>query len=148
MLPNNEKGTREYIEHPGGVGILAINNGFVYLVEQYRYPFKTDLLEIPAGKLDKNEDPEKAAKRELKEELGLVAKNLVHLGDIYPSVGYTNEIIHLYFTNDFDQEVQNLDSDEFINIKKISLKEFDLIIKNNKIKDAKTIAAYLMYKNL
>lgn len=148
LLPNNKEGTREYVEHSGGAAILVIKNDLVYLVEQFRYPFKENLLEIPAGKLDKNEKPESAAKRELREELGLIAKNLVHLGDIYPSVGYTNEIIHLYFVKEFEKEHQNLDNDEFINVKKINVKEFDLLIKNNKIKDAKTISAYLMYKNL
>ena len=89
-----------------------------------------------------------AAKRELKEELGLVAKEIFHLGDIYPSVGCTNEIIHLYYANNFEYSSQELDEDEFINAKKVSLNDFDFLIKTNRIKDAKTIAAYLMYKNL
>lgn len=148
LLPNDKNATREYVEHPGGVGILVIKDGFVYLVEQYRYPFKTNLLEIPAGKLDKNEEPIVAAKRELNEELGLNAKELIFLGNIYPSVGYTNEIIHLYLAKTLDKQQQNLDEDEFINIKKIRIEEFDSLIKNNKINDAKTIIAYLKYKDL
>lgn len=147
LLPNENKATREYVEHPGGAAVLAIHDGFIYLVEQYRYPFKENLLEIPAGKLDKNEDPKCAAIRELNEELGLKAKEIIHLGNIYPSVGYTNEIIYLYYASEFETNKQNLDEDEFINIKKISINEFDTLIKENKIKDAKTISAYLIYKN-
>lgn len=146
-LPNSTIGTREYVKHPGGVGILAIKDGYIYLVEQYRYPFEENILEIPAGKLDKNEDPEKAALREFKEELGAVTKKITHLGDFYPTVGYSNEIIHLYYSEDFVLEEQNLDSDEFLNVKKIELNEFKNLVKTNKIKDGKTIAAYYLYKD-
>lgn len=145
-LPNKKTAKREYVKHPGGVGILAIKDRFVYLVKQFRYPFKDIILEIPAGKLDKNEDPTHAAIREFSEEMGLEIKSLHHLGNIYPSVGYTNEIIHLYFTDDFISSKQHTDPDEFLNVVKMPINEFDKKILNNEIKDAKTIASYLFYK--
>lgn len=146
-LPDGKRGTRETVNHPGGVGILAIQNNNVYLVKQYRYVFKKEILEIPAGKLDKNESPLKAAKRELHEELGVLAKNIRLLGEFYPSVGYTDEIIHLYLAEDLTFDKQNLDEDEFLDIVKMPINEFEKQIKLNKIKDGKTIAAFHLYKN-
>lgn len=147
-LPDGNKGIRETVSHPGGVGILVIKDDFVYLVKQYRYVFNKDIIEIPAGKLDKNEKHEDAAKRELKEELGLVAKNLTFLGEFYPSVGYTNEIIYLYFASEFEEGKQHLDEDEFLDKIKMSVDEFKRKIKSNEIKDGKTIAAYHLYNEL
>lgn len=144
-LPNGEKATREFVEHPGGVAILAIKDGFVYLVRQFRYPLHKEIIEIPAGKLDKNEDVLKAAEREFKEEIGAVNASLIELGSIYPSVGYTNEIIHLFYSDTFSLENQSLDSDEFLNVIKMPLKEFEQKITNNEIKDAKTIASYNLF---
>lgn len=146
ILPDSTTGTREYVEHPGGVGILAIKDGFVYLVEQFRYPFKQNLLEIPAGKLDRNEDASKAALREFKEELGATTNKIVFLGDFFPTVGYSNEIIHLYFSDNFTFDKQSLDDDEFLNIKKIKIDKFKTLLKQNKIKDGKTIAAFYLYQ--
>lgn len=145
ILPNGEPAKREYVEHPGGVAILAIKDGFVYLVRQYRYPYKKEIIEIPAGKLDKSEDVTKAAYREFNEEIGATNASLIKLGSIYPSVGYTNEIIHLFYAEKFDLSNQSLDSDEFLNVIKMPLNEFKEKITNNDIKDAKTIAAYNLY---
>lgn len=147
-LPNGKNGTRETVTHPGGVAILAIKNNIVYLVKQYRYVFKKEIIEIPAGKLEGKENHLKAAKRELSEEIGAKVNKLTYLGEFYPSVGYTNEIIYLYFASDFEFEKQHLDEDEFINVIKMPLSQFKQQIKMNKIKDGKTIAAFHLYQNL
>lgn len=146
-LENGNKSLRECVKHPGGVGILAIKDGFVYLAKQFRYPYKQEIVEIPAGKLEKNEDPKEAGIREFKEELGATTKEIIYLGNMYPSVGYTDEIIYLYYSESFDFGKQELDEDEFIDIIKMPLSEFDEQIKTNKIKDAKTIIAYHLWKS-
>lgn len=146
-LPNGKTGIRETVNHPGGVGILAIKDGYVYLEKQFRYVFGKDITEIPAGKLEKNEDPKLAAKRELKEEIGAVTDNLQFLGEFYPSVGYTDEVIHLFLAENFEFENQDLDDDEFLDFFKMPLKQFAKEIKENKIKDGKTIAAFHLYSN-
>lgn len=146
-LPNGAASKREYVKHPGGAAVLAIKDGYVILVNQFRYALNEELLEIPAGKLEAGEDPTQAAYRELKEETGLKAKSLKFLGKMYPSVGYTNEIIYLYAANDYEESKQSLDEEEFVDIVKISTEEFERLINTNEIKDAKTIIAYNLYKN-
>lgn len=145
-LINDNLAIREVVEHIGGVGILAIKDEEVYLVKQYRYPYLEEVLEIPAGKLEKDEQPYDTALRELKEEVGIVTDKLVYYGEVYPSPGYTNEIIRLYFTSDFTISISKPDDDEILDVIKIPLCDvLDLIDKGN-IKDAKTIIAILMYQ--
>ena len=146
-LENNSIHTREMVLHPGGVGVIAIDKeGFTYLVRQYRKPFEKPILEIPAGKLDKDEDTLKCGLRELAEETGLVAKELIFLGEIYPSVGYTNEIIYLYLATDFDCGSSNPDEDEFVDVEKIPFDSVLQKVLSGEIKDAKTVVAVLKTK--
>ena len=148
-LPGNKTSTREMVLHPGGVGVLAVDyDGYAYLVEQFRKPYEKAILEIPAGKRDKGEEPADCGKRELTEETGLVAKELISLGEFYPSVGYTNEIIHLYFAKDFVCGTSNPDEDEYVDIVKISFEKLFTMVMDGEIKDGKTIAAVLKAKNL
>lgn len=140
VLPDGQIGERELVEHPGGVAIVAVDNeNNLLLVEQYRIPYKKNLLEISAGKVDKGEDIEKAGRRELLEEVGVTAGNFEFLGECYPSVGYTNEIIRLFLATDLKFEGQNLDSDEFLNVHKVPFKVMIERIMNNEIADAKTV---------
>lgn len=149
LLPNGHKSVREVVEHCGGVCVVAIDdNKNCYMVEQFRYPYKTVILEAPAGKIDKDEDPLECGKRELKEETGLIANNYISLGSIYPSTGYTDEIIYLYLAKDLKQKKQSPDEDEFLNVKKIPFDTIFNMIMNNEISDAKTVAAILKIKNL
>jgi ADP-ribose pyrophosphatase len=97
--PEEGVALRDVVRHPGGVGVLPIHDGRVWLIRQYRVAVGRDVLEIPAGKLDRGEDPEVAARRELEEELGLIATHLTRLGAMLPSPGYTDEVIHLYAAN-------------------------------------------------
>lgn len=143
------KATREMVLHPGGVGVLAIDkDGYAYMVRQFRKPYDEIILEIPAGKLDKNERAEECGKRELMEETGLVADKLISLGKFYPSVGYTNEVIHLYLATAFVQGNANPDEDEFVDVEKIPFSTLCDMVMSGEIKDGKTIAAVLKAKML
>ena len=148
-LCNGEKATRECVDHPGGVGIIALTDDeYVYMVRQFRYPYKESIYEIPAGKREKGEDPLETGKRELQEECGVVAENYVDLGRIYPSPGYTNEEIYLYAATGLTEVEQNLDEDEFLQVTKMKLTTLITKIMSGEITDAKTIAAAFKLKEL
>ena len=149
LMPNGDVRGREVVEHPGGVCVLPIrDDGTVLLVEQFRYPYMEDVLEAPAGKLEPGEDPFEAAKRELREETGMVATEWFDLGWDYPSPGYTNEIIRLYAARGLSDVGQELDDDEFLNVKKVSFTSALEMIYDNEIRDSKTAMAVLKYKDL
>lgn len=146
VLPNGKSAMREVVEHSGGATVLAIDTeDNVYLVKQFRYPYKKFLYELPAGKLNKGEPPELCAKRELKEETGLIAENLTLLGELYPSPGYTEEIIYMYLAEGLIKGTASPDEDEFLDIVKIPFNDLLAKIISNDIKDAKTITAFLLY---
>ena len=107
-----------------------------------------DVLEAPAGKLEPGEDPFEAARRELREETGMVATEWFDLGWDYPSPGYTNEIIRLYAARGLSDVGQELDDDEFLNVKKVSFTSALEMIYDNDIRDSKTAMAVLKYKDL
>lgn len=146
LCPNGETSIREVVKHRGGVGIiLELSDGFV-LEKQYRYALEKEIIEIPAGKLEENEDIFESAKRELLEETGYRPLNMIFLGDIYPTAGYSSEVIHLYYCNEAVLETRHLDKDEVIDLIIVPLKTIDTLILENEIKDAKTIAAFALYK--
>lgn len=148
-LPDGRTSTREVVQHPGGVCIACKDeNGEFLLVEQYRYVFQSELLEFPAGKLEPGEDPLDAAQRELIEEVGYQALEIQPLGQLYPSVGYLSEIIHLYYVPKAKHIGQKLDDQEFLNVKRYSLSELSTLVLNNELKDAKTIALIHRLENL
>jgi len=145
LLPNGNTAHREVVRHPGGVGVLAIDKDRnVYMVRQFRYPFDEVLLEIPAGKRDKfGESPEDVGRRELLEECGLKAGKMHSLGSVYPTCGYCDEEIFLFWTDDFEQAECCPDEDEFVEVEKISLDVLVGMVMRNEIKDSKTVAAIL-----
>lgn len=144
LLPDGKNAIREMIVHNGAVCVVPIDeNDNVYLVRQYRYPFGTTMLEIPAGKIDKGESPIDAARRELEEEIGMVADSLVHIGDFYPTVAYSTENIHMYVARGLRKTTQRLDDDEFLNIEIMSMQALKEDIMQGKVCDGKTIAAVL-----
>lgn len=145
LCPNNLQSKREVVHHNGGSAVLVVVDDKVLLIKQFRYAFDKVIYEIPAGKLELNEDPLVAAKRELEEETGYKANEIISLGEIYPSVGYCNEIIKLYLTTDITQGTLNLDQDEFIDVEFIELSKVNEMIDNNEIIDAKTICALYKY---
>lgn len=143
-LPNGKEAPREFVEHNGGVTVAALtDDAKLIFVRQFRYPYMEEVLELPAGKLEKGEDPLEAGKRELREEAGVTAEQYINLGEFYPSPGYTNEVIYLYGARNLTQVEQELDEDEFLNVEYISLdKAVDMVL-SNEIKDGKTQAAVL-----
>ena len=145
LAPNGMEVKREVIHHNGGVCVLAFYKDKVAMVKQFRYSYKEEMLELPAGKLEKGEDSYTAGLRELEEEVGLKAESLTSLGAMYPSCGYTNEIIYLYKANNVTPTERHLDSDEFIDVHYFSLDEIVEKINKNEIKDAKTICLVLKY---
>lgn len=139
-LPTGKRVTREVIEHPGAVAVIAIRKDrSVVMVRQYRHAAGKVLLEIPAGKLDKNEDPDSCASRELVEETGYKAAVIRKLASVYTTPGFTDEIIHIYLAEDLSQAEQNTDEDEFIDIEYYSPEQLKELIKAGHIEDAKTM---------
>ena len=143
ILPNGNSAIREVVEHSGGSAIYCEKDGKILLVKQFRYPYKEELYEIPAGKLNEGETPEQTAIRELEEEGGIKAKSVEKLFDIYPTPAYTNEIIRIFKAKDFVEAQIKLDEDEFLTGEWIDKNVAKNMVNNGEIKDAKTIIAIL-----
>lgn len=146
LLPNGRMARREVCEHVGGVGVLPVDrSGNVILVRQFRYPYDTELLEIPAGKLDHGaEDFAACGARELKEETGCTAGRIVPLGAQYPSPGFLTEVVHLFAALDLTEGEMQPDEDEFVEVVRLPIAEVEAMIARDEIRDAKTIVA--MYR--
>ncbi len=139
LLPNGNKGVREVVRHPGAVCVLPLTeDGEVIFVNQFRYALNKVTLEVPAGKLEKGEDPTEAALRELSEETGIEAKKIVPMGALYTTPALMDEIIYMYIATDLSQGEQHLDEDEFVNAIKIPLDKAVEMVMNGEIRDAKT----------
>lgn len=139
--------SRELIKHPGGVCVVPIDQeGNVYLVKQFRYPFKTQLIEIPAGKLEYGEDPEQCGLRELKEEAGAECGRFDYLGKLYPTVAYDSEIIYMYLARDLSFGERDLDDDEFLDVFKVPFEKAVEMVMSGEILDSKTQLAILKAK--
>lgn len=143
-LPNGHDTTREYIHHSGAVAIVPVlPDGRVVLVKQCRYPLRTLLWEIPAGKLDHgpDEEPLDCAKRELSEETGYEAASWQQLVSIATTPGFSDEIIHLYKAWDLKQFKQHTDDDEFIGVQAFTAAELRAMVVAGELYDAKTLCA-------
>ncbi len=148
-LENGATAYREVVRHGGGAGVIAIDeSGDVYLVRQFRYALGKELIEIPAGKLEKGEDPFLAAKRELTEETGVVAQDYKELGTVIPTCGYCDEVIYIYAAKNLEHTQQNPDEDEFVSVFKVPLEEAVQMVMSGEITDSKTVAAVLKLKVL
>lgn len=139
-LPDKTIGYREIVNHPGGVGIVAFtNDNKMLMVRQFRKAIEKEILEIPAGKLEKGEDPLVCGKRELEEETGFKASEFISLGYLYPSPGFTDEVTHIYLAWGLGKGEVNPDDDEFLDVLEVPVEEVYAAIMNNEINDAKTV---------
>ncbi len=143
-LEDGETAIRDVVRHSGGVCVIPVtDDGIIYLVKQFRYPFGTTTLEIPAGKLEKGEFPEDCGRRELTEETGLECREFIFLGEIYPTPAYDTEIIYLYMARKLAPASQKLDGDEFLDVVKMPLHDAVNAVMDGDIKDGKTQIAIL-----
>lgn len=141
-------GVREVAEHPGGAVVVPLlNDGSVLLVQQFRYPIKKELLELPAGKLDPGEDPQVCATRELEEETGYLAGSIRKLTAIYTTPGFCNEQLHIYLATGLTKSPhgQRLEEGELdLVVKRLPLQKIVTMIEQGEIVDGKTICGIMM----
>lgn len=141
------KAFREVISHGGGAAILAVKDGKIMMERQFRYPYGETIWEIPAGKRDGGEDFIVTAKRELEEETGLIPLNLKEIYKMYPSPGYTDEVIGIFYADEFEQGETHFDVGEDLTAEFIDEEEVFKMIDRGEIKDGKTLIALLWYRN-
>ena len=142
-LPGGVQITREVVEHRGAVAIVPMNGMEVILVRQPRHAVGQSLLEIPAGKLEGEENPEDRARRELLEETGFVAGQMERLFSCYSTPGFSNELLHIYLAADLTYEAPDPDFDEEIEVVAMPLEEAVGLVWSGGIQDAKSIAGLL-----
>ena len=148
VLENGEKAKREVVYHNGGAAVLPVDtDGNVYLVRQFRSAFNKEVLEVPAGKLEKGEDPFFAAVRELEEETGFKSDSFINLGEYWPTVGYCSEIVYLYLAKMLSSGSTNFDDDEFISLVKMPFEKAYEMCMKGEICDGKTQLAILKAKH-
>lgn len=148
-FPNGSKAKWDVLLHDGASAIVPIDNdGKIVLVQQYRCVEDGMIWEIPAGKLEKGEDPAICAARELEEETGYKPTKVQKVGSIYTAVGFSDEVVEIFVANGLEKGVRNLDEDEYVNVKKFTLKEVIDMIISGEIKDSKTISAIFTVKEM
>ncbi|MCD8285936.1 MAG: NUDIX hydrolase [Clostridia bacterium] len=144
LLPDGSTSYREVVHHRGGAAVLYVREGKILLVRQFRYAYHKEIYEIVAGKVEAGEDPIVSATRELEEETGY-RTTLTHLLDIYPTPGYTDEVIYIYLAEGGTQVSQKLDKGEFLSYAFYPVSEVLSMIQSGQITDSKTICAVYTY---
>lgn len=139
-LPDGGVSTREYITHPGAVAVLALlDNGNLVMERQFRYAPQQEFIELPAGKIDNNEDILLCAQRELLEETGYVASEWIHLTTVWPCIGYADERMEYFLARGLAHQGRNLDDGEFLEVFELSLPDAIEWIRQGRINESKTI---------
>lgn len=149
-LPNGREGNRDIVRHPGAVAILAVNdNNEILMEKQYRIALDQVIFEIPAGRVDSEEEREAAAIRELQEETGFTTQNIEFLGDVALAAGYSDEVISIYLARELVAGSEKPDEDEFLEWEFIPKDRVMELIRSNFIQDSKTICAmYYLEMNM
>ncbi len=143
-MPNGRVAELEVLRHPGATAMVPLSDaGAVLLVRQYRYATGDWLLEVPAGKLDAGEEPEECARRELAEETGYRPEELISLGWIWTTPGFTDEKIHLYLARDLRPAQQSLETDEVLTVEEVAFPEAVAMARDGRICDGKSVCALL-----
>ncbi len=146
LLPNAKTSVREMVLHPGAICVVPVlPDGRIVFVRQYRYPIKQVLYELPAGKLDKGENPDNCAARELQEETGYSSLKIEKMGKIVTVPGFCDEIIHIYKATELVLGDSNPDDDEIVDTVILSEEQIQTMVKNGQIYDAKTLSSLFFY---
>lgn len=144
-LPDQRQRDYDLIDHNDSVTIVPIDeNGFIWFVTQFRIGSENILLELPAGVIDDGEEPEACARREIREETGMSAGKLAHLGSVYLAPGYCSELNHIFLATDIQSSPLDSDEDEFLNIEKHHRDVIKALIRSGKLNDGKSVAALYM----
>lgn len=148
-LPDGSQSTREYVMHPGAVVVVGLlGDGRVLMERQFRYPVGRVMTEFPAGKLDAGEEPLACARRELLEETGYSAREWAYAGPVHLAIGYSDEIIHMFFARGLEAGERRLDADEFLDVIAMSVPELLAGIRDGLVTDAKTLSCSLWLQNV
>jgi ADP-ribose pyrophosphatase len=144
-LPDGREPTYELIDHPGAVAMIARDGqGNILFVRQFRAGVGGELLEIPAGTLHEGEEPLLCAERELREEIGMAARDLKKLGQFYLAPGYSSELLHIFLAADLYPSPLAKDADEYMQVVPISIEKVYMMIRQGEFHDGKTLAAFLL----
>lgn len=148
-VKDNQTSYREIVEHNGGVALAAVTpEGKMVMVRQYRKAAEKAVMEVPAGKIEKDEDHRLTAERELKEETGYSAGKIEYITSFYSSIGYSTEVIYLYYATELTPGETDFDDNEAIEILEYDLTELKDMVFSGEIEDAKTIAAILLVESI
>jgi ADP-ribose pyrophosphatase len=148
LLPDGNTTRLDVVRHTGSVVIVPMqNDGSLLFVRQYRHPAGLSLLELPAGVINEGEEPEACARRELREETGLAAGKMVHLGDFFLAPGYSTELMNAFLATALFPDPLEADKDEFITVEAIPLEKALAMAINGEIPDAKSLAALFLAKS-
>lgn len=138
-LENGSRAIRDVLVHHGGVCVIPVtDDNEIYMVRQFRYPFRTVTLEVPAGKLEAGEDHSVCGRRELLEETGCVCSEYIYLGEMYPTPAYNSEITHMYLARGLEYRDQRLDDGEFLDVVTVPLAKAVKMVMDGEIRDGKT----------
>jgi ADP-ribose pyrophosphatase len=146
-LPDGRETRLDIVEHVGSVVIIPVDEaGNILFVRQYRHAAGLDLLELPAGTLNEGEDPAECARREIREETGMAARKMEHLGGFYLAPGYSTEYMNVYLATDLVKDPLSPDVDEILTVESLPVEQALILAESGKIPDAKTLAALFLIK--